>query len=164
MEQQHAARIESLCRLINEAFDGVVLGNGIGLWEAQGLDDSDDEETCAKYREKDEKEDWRKISYEDLNRCNSSPSFFDAAGFRFHLPAFMQAELREELYINFYFSLISFKCLKYERYLLLNPNQRMAVRAFLLFLIEDDRDSIDRADVEPALAEYWTEESCRSAI
>jgi hypothetical protein len=76
----------------------------------------------------------------------------------------MQAELREELYINFYFSLISFKCLKYERYLLLNPNQRMAVRAFLLFLIEDDRDSIDRADAESALAEYWTEESCRSAI
>lgn len=164
MELHYNPRVENLCGLIDAAFDGVVLGDGIGLWEAQALDDYDDEAIRAHYREKDEKEDWRKISYEDLNRCNSSPSFFDAAGFRFHLPAFMQAELREELYINFYFSLISFKCLKYERYLLLNPNQRMAVRAFLLFLIEDDRDSIDRADAESALAEYWTEESCRSAI
>ena len=75
----------------------------------------------------------------------------------------MQAELRDELYvINFYYSLIFFKWLKYEPYLLLNPKQRMAVRQFLLFCIEDGPGGSDGPDIEKALAEYWTEESCRS--
>ena len=162
MEQHYNPRVESLCsRLIDEAFDGVVLGDGIGLWEAQGLDDDEDEATRAQYRAKDEKEDWRKISYVDLDICNSSPSFLDAAGFRFYLPAFIQAELREELGLDFYYSLIGFKWLKYKRYLLLSPKQRMAVREFLLFII-DERCGGDRPEVESALAEYWTEESCRS--
>ena len=89
MDQHYNPRVESLIRLIDEAFDGVVLGDGIGLWEAQGLDDMDDVETCANLRAKDEKEDWRKITDDDLNACSSSPSFFDAAGFRFHLAAFI---------------------------------------------------------------------------
>jgi hypothetical protein len=164
MELHYNPRVESLCGFIDEAFDGVVLGDGIGLWEAQALDDDDDEATRAQYRAKDEKQDWRKISYEDLNSCYSSPSFFDAAGFRFHLPAFMQAELREELGLDFHYSLISFKWLKYERYLLLSPKQRMAVREFVLFIIDDERCGSDRPEVESALAEYWTEESCRSVI
>ena len=162
MEQGYSARIDSLCRMIDEAFDGVILGEGIGLWEAQGLDDDDEEETCAKYRAKDEKEDWRKITDDDLNACSSSPSFFDAAGFRFHLAAFMQAELHEALAMKFYYSLISFKWLKYEPYLFLNPKQRMAVREFLLFQIEDGAGGSDRPAIELALTEYWTAESCRS--
>ena len=162
MDQHYNPRVESLCRLIDEAFDGVVLGDGIGLWEAQGLDDYDDKETCAKYRAKDEKEDWRKISAADLNTCYSSPSFFNAAGFRFHLPAFMKAELRGEYSFDFSYSLIFFECLKHDRYGLLKPPQRMAVREFLLFQIEDGAGGSDRPAIETALAEYWTEESCKS--
>jgi len=165
MELHYNPRVESLCGFIDEAFDGVVLGDGIGLWEAQALDDDDDEATRAQYRAKDEKQDWRKISYEDLNSCYSSPSFFDAAGFRFHLPAFMQAHLREELGLDFHYSLISLEFLEYKRYLpVLNPKQRQAVRKFLLFQIEDGAGGSDRPAIESALAEYWTEESCRSVI
>src|SRR5688500_17196676 len=85
---------EALCDLIREAFAGVKLGNGIGLQEAQGIDDYADKETCARYRAGDEKEDWTRIPAEELSRCNSSLSFFDAEGMRFHLPAFLVAELQ----------------------------------------------------------------------
>jgi hypothetical protein len=77
---------------IREAFHGVTLGNGIGLLEGQGLDDYEDEATRKAYRERDEKHDWERIPVEALNRCQSSLSFFDAEGMRFHLPAFIRLD------------------------------------------------------------------------
>lgn len=74
---------ESLCEKIREAFAGVKLGNGVGLHEAQGLDDYEDPGTCASYRANDEKEDWGRIPAEEMNHCCSSLSFFDAEGMRY---------------------------------------------------------------------------------
>ena len=79
--------------LIRAAFSGVTLGDGVGLCEAQGLDDYEDDATLAKLRRRDETQDWLRISVEDLNRCYSSLSFFDAEGMRFHIPAFLIADL-----------------------------------------------------------------------
>jgi hypothetical protein len=78
---------------IHLAFRDVKLEDGIGLWEGQGLDDYADKKTILKLREKDEKENWDKIPFEDLERCESSLCFFDAKGMRFHLPRFMIYEL-----------------------------------------------------------------------
>ena len=78
---------------IRAAFHGATLGNGIGLLQGQALDDYRDEATQKAYRERDEEDDWERIPFQALNRCNTSLSFFDAEGMRFHLPAFMIAEL-----------------------------------------------------------------------
>lgn len=77
---------QHLIEQIEEAFINIKLEDGIGLWEGQGLDDYATPEECKKLREKDEKEDWHKISVINLYKCNSSLSFFDAKGMRFHLP------------------------------------------------------------------------------
>ena len=69
---------DALCDTIRNAFSGVKLGKGVGLQEAQGLDDYDDAATRARYRASDEKEDWSRIPAAELNRCYSSLSFFDA--------------------------------------------------------------------------------------
>ncbi len=66
---------EALCNIIGEAFAGVKLGSGIGLQEAQGLDDCEDDATRARYRASDEKENWAHISVSELNRCYSSLSY-----------------------------------------------------------------------------------------
>ena len=50
------ARKQNLIRQIEAAFDGVVLGSGIGLREGQGLDDYADDKTLSAYRELDEKQ------------------------------------------------------------------------------------------------------------
>ena len=78
---------------IREAFAGVALGDGIGLWQGQALDDYADDAIIAESRSRDETEEWTRLSAGDLNRCHSSLSFFDAAGMRFHLPAFLLSEL-----------------------------------------------------------------------
>ncbi|MGD1842435.1 MAG: DUF6714 family protein [Thermonemataceae bacterium] len=80
---------ELLIESIRKAFHGVKLEEGIGLWEAQGLDDYLPAAQCKKLREVDEREDWRKIPVINLYKCSSSLSFFDAKGFRFHLPIFL---------------------------------------------------------------------------
>ena len=151
---------ERICDLIIEAFSLVTLGDGIGLWQAQGLDDYEDEETCLKYRERDEKYDWTKVTQDDLDSCNSSPSFLDAEGFRFYLPAFMISDLRDEYRFDFIYSLINFQYLKYERYELLSPFQRQCVRDYLIWHRDDPNNDFDRPEIEKALSQYWTAESC----
>lgn len=63
------AEEERISNLVRKAFEGVRLGDGIGLWQAQGIDDYESESAIAAYRERDEKEVWSSISSEDLERC-----------------------------------------------------------------------------------------------
>jgi len=146
-----------LCKIIEDAFTGVTLGQGVGLLEARGLDDYEDAATCAAYRAQDEKEDWRKISAEALCHCNSSLSFFDAEGMRFHLPAYLIAELRGEYGFGLTFCLthLSDHCIA--QFSLLNEVQRKAVRAYVMHLIDDEDEQLDLPHILRALDEYWTE-------
>lgn len=80
---------KTLLAEIKLAFQGVKLEDGIGIWQAQGIDDYADELTIAVLKSKDEREDWTKITEADLRRCYSSLSFFDAKGMRFCLPRYM---------------------------------------------------------------------------
>ena len=147
---------QEVCRVIESAFAGVTLGNGVGLQEAQGLDDYAGAETCAAYRSNDEKNDWHSISGKALRRCSSSLSFFDAEGMRFHLPAYLIADLRGEYGFGMVFCLTQTG--DYDRYFrLLSDAQRGAVRAFLLHLLDDRDYEFDRPHILRALDEYWTE-------
>jgi hypothetical protein len=78
---------------IRDAFSGLQLGSGVGLREANGLDDYADESELVQLRKLDERTDWRKLDADLLNRYYCAPTFFDARGFVFHLPAFLIAEL-----------------------------------------------------------------------
>lgn len=147
---------QEVYRVIEAAFAGVTLGRGVGLREAQGLDDYADAETCAAYRENDEKDDWHRISEEALNECNSSLSFFDAESMRFHLPAYLLADLRGDYHFGMAFCLTQTS--DYDRYFrLLSHTQRGAVRAFLLQIADDPAYEIDHPHIVHALNEYWTE-------
>ncbi|QEG21694.1 DUF6714 family protein [Mariniblastus fucicola] len=81
---------------INDAFSDVRLGDGIGIYEANGLDDYADDTELTRLRQLDERNDWRKLDLDLLNSYYSTPSFFDAHGFVFHLPAFLLAELNDK--------------------------------------------------------------------
>lgn len=78
---------------IKEAFKDVDLDDGIGLSEADALDSYADGKLRRECRQNDEKNDWRVISSADLNKYNSSLSYFDAKGMQFHLPAFLIADI-----------------------------------------------------------------------
>ena len=145
--------------LIKDAFFDVTLGSGVGLREAQGLDDFADEATCASYRAGDEKDDWRRISIEELNACYSSLSFFDAEGMRFHLPAYLLADLNGTYLQDLSFQLAYLNNYSIDQYASLSVKQRQAVRAYLLFILDDDSHAFSHQHIRRALDEYWINEA-----
>jgi hypothetical protein len=150
---------QEIAALIRDAFSNVTLGNGIGLREAQGLDDYEDAETCAAYRAIDEKNDWSRIPVDELNACYSSLSFFDAEGMRFHLPAFLIAELGGGYLQDMTFQLAYLNDYSMGQYALLSPAQRQAIRSYLLFILQDESYAYSHPQIVRALDEYWTDRS-----
>ncbi len=144
--------------MIEAAFAGVTLGIGVGLREAQGLDDYADAKTRAAYRATDEKTDWRRIPWEELNACFSSLSFFDAEGMRFHLPAYILADLSS----NYHATDLALCLAHLSEYdigqlALLSTEQRRAVRAYLLHAANYAEEESDRLQFLRIIEDYWTE-------
>ena len=151
-------KAERIIKEITEAFKGVELGDGIGLLQAQAIDSYRTKEEQFRAREEDEKSNWTKISFEKLNKCNSSPCFFDGEGMRFHLPAFLIVDLRQEYRFDLIFTFFDFYNKKQPRFDLLNTEQRKAVRSYLQYYLEVD-EYYDASDIKKALEGYWSEEN-----
>ena len=151
-------RAEPVIDQIRKAFAGVKLGNGIGMREANGIDDHENEETLAKLRKSDEKDSWEAIS-EDPRQINFwSPPYFDAEGMRFHLPAYLIAELRGYYGNPFPFPVFGMSDHVKSQYTSLDHGQRQAVRVFLIHILDDPDYEFDRSEIEKALEEHWTDE------
>jgi hypothetical protein len=152
-----ALTAEALCEEIRRAFHDVKLGGGIGLSEADAVDDYADDATRAACRQRDEREDWQRIPLENLR--GEGLCFTDAEGMRFHLPAFMIAAAEHGSACSPVFML------KNERaqglFVLLSSEQIHAVRDYLLFAKDDPKHQLDRADIEQALAGPWRHEDER---
>jgi hypothetical protein len=142
--------------LVRSAFRGVTLGNGVGLRQGQGLDDYADDCTLASYRAQDEKNDWSAIPVADLDSCYSSLSFFDAEGMRFHLPAYLVADLEDGLQTaDVLFHLVYPAHGAESSFDALSPAQREAVRHFLLLRLSDHHRQFYHPMIEAALTNYW---------
>jgi hypothetical protein len=151
---------DRVSELIRRAFRGVTLGDGIGLHEAQGLDDYADDMTLASYRAQDEKHDWAAIPAAELDACYSSLSFFDADGMRFHLPAYLIADLEESLMTaDIVYHLTSVVGDPASRFNSLSSVQREAVREFLLLQRSDAHRRFQHEMIDEALRAYWTPRS-----
>lgn len=135
---------------VRAAFAGVTLGGGVGLSEAQALDDYASNEVRATCRAGDEKNDWAAIPPGDLNRHSGSPAFLDAEGMRFHLPAYMIADLDGDYRHEF----APYLCGCQERFSLLTPLQRTAVEVYLRAISERENVPSYQDDIERALEEW----------
>ncbi len=156
-QRKIAADTDRVLALVRRAFHGVTLGNGVGLHQGRGLDDYADERTLASYRAKDEKNDWSAIPIADLDRCYSSLSFFDAEGMRFHLPAYLVADLEDSLQTaDVLFHLVY---PDQERFGALSLAQREAVRQYLLLRLSDNHREFYHQAIEAALANSWSAKS-----
>lgn len=147
-----------VANIIRAAFAGVTLGDGIGLRQANGLDDYADPRTLASLRQQDEKHDWQAISFEDLDRFYCSLPFFDAEGMRFHLPAYLVADLAGALLtVDIIFHLVSVSGVE-SRFDNLSAAQRNAVREYLLLRLSEGDREFDRSMIEAALSDFWRAE------
>ncbi len=149
---------ENVLQAVITAFDEVMLGEGIGLWQAQAIDDYETEEIQNKNRERDEKLDWRVISVHELQNCRSSLSFFDADGMRFHLPAYIVGSLKGEV-DDPLFHLIYLDDYAKSKLVSFTKQQRQAITLYLNWCLDHEEYSFDYASIKRALSEYWQIES-----
>jgi hypothetical protein len=150
---------------IRTAFREIRLGKGIGLFEAQAIDGGMDEVTQKAYRAQDETEDWEAIPIEKLDRYYASLSFFDAEGMRFHLPAYLIANLLGSLTTATpYFYITHLETNDYlsdysrSKLALFSKEQRAAVRDYLMLVRDLPNFEFSRPEIDSALQGYWAKE------
>lgn len=80
---------EDLISEIREAFKGVSLEEGIGIVEADAIDDYADKKKQEKARSLDERNNWENIPDEVISRASFSLCYVDEKGMKFSLPAYM---------------------------------------------------------------------------
>jgi hypothetical protein len=109
------------------------------------------ERELASLRARDEKFEWSAIPISDLEQCSSSLSFFDSEGMRFHIPAFLLAELERGTA-----DIVFILCNMQFRFDLLTPDQREAVRVYLRIRLSEPGWGYYHPMIESALREYWS--------
>ena len=147
---------QSLISEIREAFKDVELDGGIGLSEADALDNYADEHICEECKKKDEKYFWNTITANELNQFRNGLCFFDAKGMRFHLPAFMIAEIKNQYRDSLIFTLTNLSDCSKSQFELLSQKQREVVKLFLEYLLNDPEYEFDRPDIKTAIENYWS--------
>ena len=159
-------RRQRLLAAIEEAFRGVELSDGVSLHETVVIDDYGSTEERQAARERDEKQDWRKlIGAPELARIGGvgGLSFYDAAGLRFHLPAYLSLAVidfdREDADLvleSLMFTLTHFSEYNVGRLASLSRAQRKCVREVLLFLRGEYE--LESAELDRAIEGYWSDE------
>jgi len=147
--------IEYIKSEIIAAFIDVKLKDGIGLWEAQAIDDYESKAHQATARNKDIKDNWQLLTNDDLFHCDSSLSYFDAQGMLFHIPAFITAELNDKLNTGPIYPLTSLAISNPDIFKLLNVSQKRCVVMFLEWCAAQPDYDFEKPDIERALQEYW---------
>lgn len=150
----YTKRADTLIAKIETAFANIILGEGIGLLEAGGLDDYAPGSNLSDLRERDEKTDWRQISDDALSRGNAAPSFLDSQGLVFHLPAFICAGLRGNEIVDIFSRLVFDTFSDHAFRELLTSEQRSVIIDLLRFLGDSPGQWFDHDDIETAIARY----------
>lgn len=141
--------------LIRSAFAAVTLGEGIGLWEANAIDDYT---PTAPARAKDIRDDWQKILVADLHAAWAALCYVDPEGMAFLLPAFMiGAPEHAENCLCFYPGNRA-----EDQFQLLNAAQRQAIVAFLedrLHQMHECSSEGQRRVIRRALDHHWLDKA-----
>lgn len=152
---------EEVRDLIEAAFRDIRLGSGVSLHQTEVLDEYGGEAEQAAARARDELDDWRKVAVDpELKAVHGigGPSFMDAEGLRFYLPAYMTLALEEpgtDAIESVLFQLTHLSDYSRVRLAILNAAQREAVLAFLLWLRATDGGYWEPL-LTKAIDEYWS--------
>jgi hypothetical protein len=142
---------------IEDAFQGVTLGDGVGLRQGRAMDDYEDEKGQREARVRDEKDDWKAIPDKDLKYYYSSPNFLDADGMRFHLPAYMLSDEYRDNNDTLTFHLTHLNDYGKSQFTSLTALQRAAVRDYLIWCDQQENYIDESQEIRNAVSEYWNE-------
>ncbi len=162
-----------LLAMIDEAFDGVELGDGVSLHETIVLDMYGTDAERKRARDGDEKTDWHRLVHDpELKRMSIATglAFFDAAGLRFHLPAYLWLAVTEpdadsEIVPTLIHTLAHFDEYNRKRLSILTGHQRRCVRHCLRYLRHNTGRlfRFHHREIEKAIETYWKPQQHRRA-
>lgn len=147
---------EKVVTVISRAFNHVTLGDGVGLWEAQGMDDYEDVDVLKEYRSRDERRDWRRVKRDTLDQCESSLHYLNANGMRFYLPAFLVAEVQGDFDWGLLFHVTNVSCRGQGRFTTLDDAQKGAVKVFLKWCLHQDKYKENKKNIKDAIKMIWS--------
>jgi hypothetical protein len=160
LRERRAAALPQTEREIHDAFAHVRLEGGVTLHQMDVLDGYGGPEELAKAARLDPEETWQEISHGKVSQFGQSLVFFDAKGFRFHIPAFMCAILRDILagvhhhdWAGVWYGLGDSPYSRERHYPLLTEAQKRAIARFVLTVHE--LGDIDEASYASECVEYW---------
>lgn len=136
---------------IESSFSDVLLGEGIGLKQAQNLSDFEESSICIKSRKTDEKLNWKNIPDALLVDCRDGLFFFDEAGIKFHLPAFLSSELSG----YFEYRLVPNLVKNFGRFSNFTEDQKRAVGKCLRFFAQQPEHESDTELISRAVSHFW---------
>lgn len=84
---------EQLLDLLQNNFKEIVLAEGIGIWEAEAIDNYLVGQEYENLKSKDERVDWNKISFDFTSQFEWTFPFWDTKGTLFILPKVLQITL-----------------------------------------------------------------------
>lgn len=166
-----------LLRQIENAFEGVTLEDGVTLHQTIVIDNYGCGDPLTEQIAGDERLDWRKlIDDRELQAVDGvgGMCFFDAKGFRFHLPAYLSAVAKNpecSIEESLLFQLTHLDDYQRKRFAILDTRQRKCVWAFLqhyrdwyvkhLFVYRPFEPEPDRCikHIDEAIWNYWSKSS-----
>jgi len=153
---------EELIQKVEMAFSGVTLGEGIGILEAEAIDNCVSDKKRTKARNRDIRHDWTQIPDEIIDNYYSALSFMDNAGLRYCLPAYMRFALR------FYdasasasvdmaiYALDNSAIGKDKEFNIFSEQQRKVIAQFLRFMVTEAGEYwVDAGEASRAYEKYW---------
>ena len=157
-------RQRHLLQMIEDAFRGVELGDGVSLHETIAIDNYEDAARREAARALDEKQDWRKLigapALVEIVYVGGL-SFYDAVGLRFHLPAYLSLAVTDfdrvdagNLMESLMFHLTHLNDYSLARFSILDGPQRQCVREVLMFLRGEHE--LESTELDQAIEGYWS--------
>ena len=147
----------TLVAAIEDAFARVKLEDGVGVFEAEAIDDYASEEQRAKASENDIRDDWRKIPDEVVSAHYSAMAFMDQKGLRYAIPAYMRFAIKyckasDSASIDHIIYALAVE----QDWDFLDEKQKQAIADFLNYMVlEVGEDYVDSYQASLAYENYW---------
>ena len=149
---------EYLIAQIEKAFEDVSLNDGVGIYEAEAIDNYALEEIRKTEREKDIRDDWTSITDDVIDQYYSVLSFMDDNGLKFAIPAYIRFAVRYfDTRASASIDAIIHVLANSRQWDFLTIGQKQVVADFLSFMVLEADNHVDTWQASLAYESIWSQ-------
>lgn len=149
---------DQLITKIESSFNGVTLINGIGIFEAEAIDNYETTEVRKIEREKDIRDHWQSIPDDVIGQYYSVLSFMDDNGLKFALPAYMRfATKYYDTSASASIDSVIYTLANQRNWEFLSNEQKETIADFLSFMVLEADSHVDSRQASLAYENIWSQ-------